>query len=227
MKVRRLGPLCVVATLALLLQPLGPAASGGSDKVVNIYHKEVETHPSQGDIRVIEGATAILSASEKGIFASISTKELVPGNAYTLWFVAINAPENCENSPCKGSDVLKLSEKTQSDVGYGDGLVAGPDGKGEFATFVPVGKLRQAWIGHGLQKPLSAEIHLVLHDHGPLLADKVSTMIGSYRGGCRDESLPEIVPATAKSDGAPGPNDCKLVQDVIFIQGDGQAAQVQ
>ena len=71
---------------------------------------------------------------------------------------------------------------------------------------------------NGLTNPEGAEIHLVVHDHGPLLAEKVATMIGSYRGGCLDDSIPEMVPAKAKADGEPGPNKCALVQDVIFIQ---------
>ena len=57
-----------------------------------------------------------------------------------------------------------------------------------------------------------------IHDHGPLIDGREAEMTGTYRGGCMDETLPEIVPATAKADGAVGPNSCKLVQDVIFVQ---------
>jgi hypothetical protein len=182
------------------------------------YTNHVETHPSQGDVRVIEGAQATLTMTKTGAFASIETSELVPGHAYTLWFVVINQPEACENSPCNANDVLKRTSMTKADVGYGDGLIAGPDGNGQFTTFRKLGNLPQAWLGTGFKDPWKAEIHLVVHDHGPVIDGREAEMIGSYRGGCTDESLPEVVPASAKSDGAAGPNSCKLVQDVIFVQ---------
>lgn len=183
-----------------------------------IYTEDVETHPSQGDVRVIEGGKATLLTTPNGAWASLNTRELTPGNAYTLWFVAIANPAACENSPCKGSDVLKLSDRTHSDVGYGGGLIAGPDGTGDFVTYRPVGVLPQAWLGNGFKNPQTAEIHLVVHDHGPLVDGMEQTMISTYRGGCTDDSLPESAPATARNDGDPGPNTCKLVQDVVFPQ---------
>ena len=76
----------------------------------------------------------------------------------------------------------------------------------------------QAWYGNGLQDPEAAEIHLVINDHGPLLADMVGTMLGSYRGGCTDESLPLLFPDSAKADGTPGPNACLLYQVAVFQQ---------
>lgn len=217
--------LAAIAAGFLFGVPSASLQAGEMSDGSGLQQKHVETHPSQGDVREIEGAIATLATSEVGVFASIDTRELEPGHAYTLWFVAVNAPENCENAPCKASDVLKLSEATQSDVGYADGLIAAADGTGHFATFVPKGELRQAWIGNGLQKPQTAEIHLVLHHHGPVIPERVAEMIGSYRGACSDESLPEIVPATAKADGASGPNSCHLVQDVIFTQAGPQSAQ--
>ena len=75
-----------------------------------------------------------------------------------------------------------------------------------------------SWLGTGFKDPWKSEIHLVIHDHGPLIDGREAEMTGSYRGGCTDASLPEIVPATAKADGSAGPNTCKLVQDVIFMQ---------
>jgi hypothetical protein len=184
----------------------------------HFYTNHVETHPSQGEIRVIEGAEATLVMTKAGAFASLDTRELVPGNAYTLWFVVINNPAGCENTPCNGKDVLKRTSMTKADVGYGDGLIAGSDGRGHFSTFRSLGNLPQAWLGTGFKDPWKSEIHLVVHDHGPLIDGREAEMTGSYRGGCKDDSLPEIVPATAKADGQAGPNACKLVQDVIFRQ---------
>jgi hypothetical protein len=206
-------------TAAALLLALPAWAAGSSNPHVHAHHytSHVETHPSQGDVRVIQGAEATLVMTKTGAFASIETNELVPGNAYTLWFVVVNNPKACENSPCNAQDVLTRTSMTKADVGYGDGLVAGADGKGHFTTFRSLGALPQAWLGTGFKDPWAAEIHLVVHDHGPLIAGREAEMTGTYRGGCLDQSLPDIVPATAKADGAAGPNSCKLVQDVIFV----------
>ena len=213
------------ASLALALAATaflcGSAVAGGGsgmDVKAQLYKKAVETHPSQGDVREVEGSEAILLTTEKGVIASVETRELTPGNAYTLWFVAINNPSACKNSPCKGSDVLGMSDEVQSDVGYGDGLIAGADGTGVFTTHRKKGEIPQAWIGTGLTHPESAEIHLVVHDHGPLISGREAEMIGTFRGGCTEDSLSKMAPDTARADGDPGPNTCQLVQDVIFIQ---------
>jgi hypothetical protein len=207
-----------LAIAALVCTPAGAGGGSGMEVKAKLYKKVVETHPSQGDIREIDGSEAILLTTAKGVIASLETSGLVPGNAYTLWFVAINNPSACKNSPCKGSDVLGLSDAVQSDVGYGDGLIAGPDGTGVFTTHRKKGDIPQAWIGTGLTQPETAEIHLVVHDHGPLIAGREAEMIGTFRGACTEESLSKMAPDTARADGSPGPNTCKLVQDVIFVQ---------
>lgn len=205
------------STLAVSAALGGEMQSRTTD--AHIYQRPVSTHPSQGDVRTIENSKATLLTTEQGLFANLSTQGLEPGNVYTMWVVTINEPEACDNTPCKGSDVLEKTAETKADVGYGDGTIAGPDGGGRFTGFVPVGKLSNAWFDNGLQNPTTAEVHLVLHDHGPLIADRAHDMISTYRGACTDESLPAPVPMdTAKADGEPGPNTCKLVQDVIFMQ---------
>lgn len=209
------------STLVASAAVAGEMASKATE--ARLYQRPVETHPSQGDVRTIESSMATLLTTKEGVFAHLSTQELEPGNAYTLWVVVINEPEACANTPCQSADVLKKTAETKADVGYGGGTIAGPDGTGKFTGFVPVGKLSNAWFDNGLQKPTTAEVHLVIHDHGPLIADRAHAMITTYRDACTDESLPAPVPMeTAKADGEPGPNTCKLVQDAIFMQ-DGTA----
>jgi len=200
------------------------AAAGEGMGKVKIDRAVVETHPSQGDVREIAGSEARRIATEDGVFVSLDTRELTPGHAYTMWFVAVNAPDKCESTPCKPADVLKRSEIVQSDVGYADGLIAGADGTGQFAAFQPAGALPHAWLGTGLTDPAGAEVHLVIHDHGPLIDGREAAMIGTYRDGCTDESIPAAVPDAARADGQPGPNACRLVQDVIFGPGSMEQA---
>jgi hypothetical protein len=184
----------------------------------SIEQAEVKTHPSQGDVKTVEGAQARLVRTAEGIFVSLDTEGLTPGYAYTLLLAVINDPAACETSPCKPADVVGRAADTKSDiVGVADGAIVGEDGKARFASFQPVGELAGGWFGHGLQDPDGAEIHLVVHDHGPMLPDLGALMLTTYRSGCAHESIPAAFPDEAKMDGEPGPNTCRLVQVAIFV----------
>jgi hypothetical protein len=203
------------------------AAAAGSVEEASVREGEVRTHPSQGSVAAVPGATAILMTTKRGAFAHLATPKLTPGNAYTLWWIVINEPSACETSPCTPSDVLKRTDITKADVGYGGGLIAGSDAAGRFASYLPVGPLTNPWFGNGFVNPLGAEIHLVINDHGPLLPEMAESMLGSARGGCVDESLPSEFPAAAFADGTPGPNTCRMVQAVIFTQAKATSAAAQ
>ena len=63
---------------------------------------------------------------------------------------------------------------------------------------------------------MTAEIQLVINDHGPKLTSHMPQMIQSYRAGCTEASIPGIFPASARADGTPGPNACQLYQMAVF-----------
>jgi hypothetical protein len=189
-----------------------------ASETMQVTTTHVESHPSQGDIRTIDGASATLVSSEDGLFVSLQTAELEEGHVYTMWVVVINNPEACEGSPCMPPDVIGNSDGTQSDLTLGDSIVYKAGEPMAFAAYVPAAELHQGWYGNGLTNPLGAEIHLVVNDHGEYISDIVTDMLSSYRGGCTDESLPPPFPESATSDGEEGPNACRLVQDAIFIQ---------
>jgi hypothetical protein len=67
-------------------------------ETVQVTTVDVETHPSQGDARVIDGTSAMLVASEAGIWVSMHTAELEMNHIYTLWVVVINNPEACASN---------------------------------------------------------------------------------------------------------------------------------
>jgi hypothetical protein len=193
------------------------AAQAQTDVSPRIEQVEVTTHPSQGDVKTIEGAKARLVRTADGIFVGLDTKGLTAGNAYTLLLAIINDPAACQTSPCKPADVVGRADDTKSDIiGVADGTIVGEDGKARFASFQPVGDLEDGWFGNGLQDPKGAEIHLVVHDHGPMLPELGTLMLTTYRSGCAHDSIPAAFPDEAKMDGEPGPNTCKLVQVAIF-----------
>lgn len=178
----------------------------------------VQTHPSQGDVRTVEGGQAQLHVTENGAMFSFRTDELVNGHVYTAWWVVVNNAQACPTVPCAPPDILGEPDLYQSEVTYGDGILVGDDGRMEFAGYLPTGAVAEPWIGNGFTNPVEAEIHIVINDHGPFIPEMASTMLNSYRGGCTDESLPGIFPDTAIADGEPGPNKCALVQFAVFDQ---------
>jgi hypothetical protein len=203
------GCIAPMSMIQAQVEPGGPAIQR-TDAVVL-------THPSQGDVREVEGASATLFTTAEGATAWLHTSRLEPGNVYTLWFVVINNPEACAESPCAPTDVLGNSAEVQSDVIYADSIIAEGE-EGRFAVHMPVGPLADGWIGNGFNSPLDAQIHLIINDHGPLIPELAASMTNSYRGGCTDESLPPAFPETAKTDGEPGPNACGMIQMAIFEQ---------
>lgn len=212
----RLGWLAVCLA-AILASAIGVGtASGDSDTVqrtpMRWHMQSANTHMSP----VGDGARAKLTRTASGISYSIKTHSLRAGHAYTVWVVVINDPKECASSPCSPTDILRNPD-TDSQVLYGTGHVVGSSGKVGFGGHVSRGALPQGWLpDQGLEDPRGAHVHLVLNDHGPKLTEYMPGMIRTYRAGCTDESLPAIFPASAKADGEPGPNTCRLWQVAVF-----------
>lgn len=211
----------VTAMLRALILSLSGLCFVSSIAYAGSYEAEIKTHKMTGAVNVVEGAKAVLVSTEAGISGSFTTKGLVPGNIYTMWVAIMNKPEACEMKNvdhCTGKDVLKRADAVDSDVTYGDGVIAAEDGTATFRTFVPAGKLGYSWLGNALNNPTGAEIHFALHDHGPMIEGKAHDMLTTPRGACMEESLPKPWPASARAGGEPGPNKCTMAQFAIFKQ---------
>lgn len=209
----RLKSAAISSVIALTAATIAVQAGNQSP---TIHVQPVETHPSRGDVQTVEGAAARLVKARDGLFASLDTKGLTPGHVYTLWLVVINDPSKCLQSPCTPKDVLKRSKIVASDVGYAGGIIAGKGGSGQFSAYQAKGELSGPWFGNGLKAPDKAEVHLVINDHGSVIANRVADMLSTYRGGCTDVSIPKPMPSTARADGMPGPNICRLWQHAVF-----------
>ncbi len=169
-----------------------------------------------GNVGPVPQGTASIERTEDGFTYQVDAALLVPGNAYTLWVVVVDQPGACEGTPCAGPDIL-LNEATDSQVGYGTGLVAPDSGRATFDGSVQIGELDGWYANRVFENPGTAEIHLVLNDHGPDIPEMRAEMISTYRGGCSDASpFPPPFPETALADGASGPNTCRLYQTAVF-----------
>jgi hypothetical protein len=165
----------------------------------------------------VAGATAELVRTANGISYRLSSPSLLPGHAYTLWLVVINNPAACGNVPvCSPQNIIQ-NPLTRSQVRWAAGTVVGESGFGTFAGAVQEGEL-SGWLpNRSLENSRTADIHLVINDHGPMLSAYMPGMIHTYRGGCSNSSpFPGVFPATALADGEPGPNTCLLYQAAVF-----------
>ncbi|MGH7820229.1 MAG: hypothetical protein ACREQ9_10680 [Candidatus Binatia bacterium] len=199
----------------LVLTGAGTAIAGGPPQKCSA---DLSWHGQSGNSGEVAGSEAHLMTKMDGAWFMLHTSELKPGHAYTVWWVIINEPSACASSPCASSDVLFNTGAVEAEVGYAAGHVVGESGDASFSAYLPTGDVPGGWFGNAFTNPLGAEIHLVLNDHGPKLPGYMPDMIRTYRGGCTDQSLPPAFPATAKADGRPGPNTCRLYQVAIFQQ---------
>lgn len=196
---------------------IGTTSSASSKRLTQ--HAAVTWHAQSGKSGdVSNAAQATLVRTGDGVRYRIDTTDLVPGNAYTVWFVVINDPGACDATPCAAPQLIG-DPSVDGQVTWGlDGEVARSTGHARFKSRVEAGPLLDGWLQvQGLDDPMGAEIHLVLNDHGPLIDEMRSEMLSTYRAGCSDASpFPAFFPPTALADGEPGPNTCRLYQTAVF-----------
>lgn len=202
------------ATVALV----GLLASPASADPASRDFRPVAWHAQTGGTDVVDGASASLVRTDSGISFRLQARDLTPGNAYTLWLVVIDEPDQCAAAPapCAAPDLIG-NEGPDAQVTYAAGMVVGASGHATFSGHQSVGPM-DGWLpDRSFDNPRGAEVHLVVNDHGPKLAEHMPGMIHTYRGGCADDSpFPGFFPDTALADGAAGPNTCRLTQSAVF-----------
>lgn len=205
--------LAVTAMLLAVVAPAGAEAAESQQVGVGWHAQQAPL----GKTGAVAGASAQLVRNDNGIAYRLNTTGLEAGNAYTLWLVVVNNPSACMSTPCSAPEIIN-NAATDSQVRFAAGHVAGASGNGTFAGRVGEGPL-SGWLpGRTLEDSKGAEIHLVVNDHGPAIAEFMPGMISTYRGGCSNASpFPGVFPATALADGEPGPNICRLYQAAVFL----------
>jgi hypothetical protein len=203
--------LTVIATMFAVVAPA--SAEGAEKQTASVtWHAQ---QASQGQTGTVSGASAQLVRNDNGITYQLSASGLQAGNAYTLWLVVINNPSFCAADPCTAAEIFNPASRSQ--VLFAAGNVAGGSGQATFAGHVSEGALSGWLAGGALEDARTADIHLVVNDHGPALPEFMPGMIHTYRGGCSNASpFPGIFPATALADGEVGPNICRLSQVATF-----------
>lgn len=135
--------------------------------------------------------TSKLVRTDTGISANFQVEDMPPGHAITLWFVIFNNPAACAGPVCGPADLL-LDDAAEADFLFAGGNIVGNSGRAGFAGHLNVGDdSRSAFyeIGMperalGLTNPRGAEVHLLLHTHGPAVPELLPSQINSFLGGC-------------------------------------------
>lgn len=164
----------------------------------------------------IEGTSVVLEKGAFGAAMAIKSSGLTPGDVVTVWWVAIQNPSVCKDSPCAPDETMLDGQQSDSVVTLAAGGVVADDGTISLASYLPKGEVEGNFFDTTFHSPETAEYHLPIHNHGPLDPSIADEMLTSFRAGCSDESLPEYYPQTALSDGAAGNFDCKTVQVAAF-----------
>jgi hypothetical protein len=159
------------------------AAQGATKDTSNVYN--FPGPPSSTAV-----GTSELIRTPNGIKLTVQTSELTAGNAYTVWFVIFNNPDECEDG-CNEDDLL-FNPDVAGTLAYAMGHVVGDNGDATFSAHLSEGDTSKYPTDFpvevnpdvGLVDSQSAEIHIVVRDHGPTIPGLVSEQILSFSGGC-------------------------------------------
>jgi hypothetical protein len=166
----------VLATSAMLMGATGVAHAGAGTSDVRRF----------SDGSAVPGAWSRLVTTRSGASMDLHTSGLTPGDVVTVWWVVFNAPQNCTHREgpyrCGPGDLPPYGGdgSAQPSVLYATGHVIGGSGASNFGAHLVVGDTSGALFGPGLTNPLGADIHLVLHDHGPADPAIVAAEIHSF-----------------------------------------------
>lgn len=157
----------------------------------------------------VAGASASLTRSDEGIDFTLRSSGLATGHVMTLRGEIFNKPSKCKS----GSGTMRCGPDDLSDPDVGGSVVflaanflRGTDQvalNGRLMT----GDASKAITGGGLTEPRTAEIQLILMDHGPALRDVFGQMLTTIGTGCKNPP---------PGSGPAGPNDCIDLQYAVY-----------
>lgn len=192
------APICgAVFTAALLL--IGPSGDAGADSANGKRGRANRERTSVQPIRVfgagtlVPGGGSLLTRFRDGVYMSLHSFGLVPGEAVTAWWVFFNDPKDCATSPCTAADLANA--EAEPSLVYATGRVVGADGTADFGAFRAVGDATGAVSGAGLLNAFKAEIHLVVRSHGAALMDDpqaLAAQLSGFNGGCPPNACANI-----------------------------------
>ena len=153
---------------------------------------------------------AVLTRERDNLSLTVSTMDLNPNAAYSVWWVMFNKPENClVPNGCGEPDVFEAPgdlndaqiPAVQMSASYAAGFVTGNEGLATFTAELKDGSLPDGtFVDNGWSTPvgfgpddnagltrgngLDAEVHIVLRSHGDAVAGSVANQATTFDGLC-------------------------------------------
>jgi len=185
MKIVGKAALAMLAALPLMSHAHGPSDALGraAEQLDALLVNAPQTFQSvnmvdltQNPVAPAEGA-AFLYRSKSRLHAQVMLSDLIPGHAYTVWWMIYNKPKLCAASPCAPGPDFATGRAA---VFFASGVIAssgGAAGEGGVANFAfdtdaggaPTGAFdTHAGPESGLTagSGFTAEVHLLMIDHG-------------------------------------------------------------
>src|SRR5688572_3423092 len=97
---KRINFSAIVQTLIVvnfLLLPLALVAQDGQNTELVTSVAEVYWF---ADDTLVDNAESTLMRMEHGVYGTLKAVKLEPGDAYTIWWIIFNYPENCSHNEC-------------------------------------------------------------------------------------------------------------------------------
>jgi hypothetical protein len=141
------------------------------DELIDSPIESKKANTSTVDVTLDDGGDLVGSATllrnKNGVTVNIKTSELLPGGAYTVWFIIFDAP-----------DVFV-------DALYATGHVIGNNGDGNFSAHLSEGDVSGSIAtGVGLTDAEHQGVHMVIRSHGPAIPGVIDDQIHTVAGGC-------------------------------------------
>jgi hypothetical protein len=173
-------------------QPLAPdsiagSGTGSAAASANAATKDESPVLWFSNHEPVEGAYSTLVRNDRGVTMTFHTSQLVPGNAYTVWWIVFNNPAACVGG-CGPDDLTRPA--AHASLVFATGHVIGND-TANFGAWLGVGDTDGVLSNppspagpYGLEDARAAEIHIVVRSHGPADPQLLPDQINSFLGGC-------------------------------------------
>jgi hypothetical protein len=175
------GLLALTASTVFALQAAPEARLSSADRIT--------VSPVYWGDEVVGSSTMVRTPN--GISFTYDTTGLPAGYVVTLWIVVFNNPGDCFTNPCTDKDIFE-NPAVQADFLWGAGRVIGGNGVGHFGGHLKMGDTSRSGLAEltgmptvGLLYPMSAEIQMAIHSHGPAVPGQtLMAQLSSFLGGC-------------------------------------------
>lgn len=161
------------------------------------------------------GDEGTLTRTAQAVEFEVDATNLVPGHAYTAWWIVFDKPQFCDGECGPPGPDDMANPKTRGSVFNGGGAVADESGEATFSNRLLRHETRPAGVGDGsVDNTLKAALHVVFKSHGIAETDPTELDIQLTTGGGHC-NLPQPVPPELP-DPTQGPPGCKDVGVLVF-----------